>query len=198
MGVFSLPVIQITLVNSLTGVYHSPYLPGVQRLSLFMKLVLNKKSRPAPRFSSKRRYVRSARLDQRADALSAQHFANFAPVFIYANRLQVWAKSPATGFLRPGTVVTKSRLFPAMRTCSHNNTSFAIYPYLKPGLSIPGNQPSKFTTKHNQQQAKINGSSGFAVKNSRFGGVRAASPPAHPQIWVPATAIPREPNQSFS
>ena len=133
MGLFPLPVVEFTLVNSLTGVYHSPYLPGVQRLSLFMKLLLNKKSRPAPRFSSKRSGIRSARLYKRADALSAQYLANLSPVFIDANRLQVWAESPASGLLRPGAVVTKSCLFSTMRTCSHNSTSFARYPYLKPG-----------------------------------------------------------------
>ena len=134
MGVFPLPVIEFTLVNSLAGVYHSPYLPGMQRLSLYTTLWLNKKSRPTPRFSSKRRFIRSARLYQRADALSAQYLANLSPVFIDANRLQVWAKSPASGLLRPGAVVTKSCLFSTMRTSSHNSTSFAKYPYLKPGM----------------------------------------------------------------
>jgi len=133
MGLFPLPVAEFTLVNSLAGVYHSPYLRGVQRLSLFMTLLLNKKSRLTPRFLSKQRCIRSARLYKRADALGAQHFANLSPVFIDANRLQVWAKSPASGLLRPRTVVTKSRLFSTMCTCSHNSTSFARYPYLKPG-----------------------------------------------------------------
>lgn len=133
MGLFPLPVIEFTLVNSPAGVYHSPYLPGVQRLSLLTVSLLNKKSRLAPRFLSKRRCDQSARLNQRADALGAQHLANLAPVFIDADRLQVWAEGPGCGLLRPGTVATKSCLFSTMRTCSHNSTSFARDPYLKPG-----------------------------------------------------------------
>lgn len=117
---------------------------------------LNKKSRQSPRFSSMRGSYRSVRFYERADALGTQDLADLAPVFIDANGLQVWTKSPGSGLLRPGTVATKSRLFSTMSTCSHNCTSFARYPYLKPGWQniAPGNQPSKFTTKNNQEQAK--------------------------------------------
>jgi hypothetical protein len=71
--------------------------------------------------------------------------------------LQVWTKSPRSSLFRPGTVATKSCLLSTMRTCSHNSTSFARYPYLKPGMQnltvMPGNQPGKFTTKTIRRQA---------------------------------------------
>jgi hypothetical protein len=37
------------------------------------------------------------------------------------------------------------------------------------------------------------GSLGFTVRGSRFGGVKAATPPSHPQIWAIITVVPKEP-----
>jgi hypothetical protein len=69
--------------------------------------------------------INSTGLNQSADALCTQHLANFAPIFIHTNSLQVWAKSTGGGFLRPGTITTKSRFLSTMCTLCHNSTSFS-------------------------------------------------------------------------
>ena len=65
-----------------------------------------------------------AGLYQGAHALGTQHLTYFAPLLVDRNRLQVRFKSPAGGFLRPGTVATKGRLLPAMLTLCHKRSSF--------------------------------------------------------------------------
>ncbi len=63
------------------------------------------------------------------------------------------------------------------------------------GLGYPGNyHPHTFPCIPAIPNATyFFGSLGLAGRSSRFGGVQAATPPAHPQIWAPTPAIPTEP-----
>jgi hypothetical protein len=58
---------------------------------------------------------------QGADALGAQHFTHHSTIFHHADRLEVRAKSPLSGLLRPRTVETKGCFLTAMCTFSHSS-----------------------------------------------------------------------------
>ena len=66
----------------------------------------------------------SASFHQGAQTLGAQQLADLAPILVNRNRLQVRLKGPASGFLGPGTVATKSGRLPTILAFGHNNLSF--------------------------------------------------------------------------
>lgn len=63
-------------------------------------------------------------LYQGADALGAQHLANFTPTFQHSNRLQVGPESPRSCLLGPWAVLTEGRLLATICTLSHFTNSF--------------------------------------------------------------------------
>lgn len=58
------------------------------------------------------------------DALCAHDLANFTSLIKYSDPLKIWTKCTPGGFLRPGTITTKSRLFPTILTLCHLTRSF--------------------------------------------------------------------------
>lgn len=90
---------------------------------------LKAKSRIAPRFSNALVLVRyrSGSLNQRPNALGAEHLAHLFPIFIHCNSLKVRFEGAWCRLFRPGAISSEGGFLTAMGAFSHNSTSLLLY-----------------------------------------------------------------------
>jgi hypothetical protein len=132
MVIFPLP---ITLAISLTQDYHSATqrrLENSQQKASGKRLKdIDKKitAGAAIFFLRKEMLNRLSGLYQSADAFGAQNLADFAPILVNTDGLQIRAEGSRSRFFRPRTVATEGRFLSTICTGSHYSFSFPAYGY---------------------------------------------------------------------
>jgi hypothetical protein len=86
-------------------------------------------ARAAIFFKINRGVDRLSSLYQGADALGAQHFADFLAILKHAHGLEIGLERPRGSFIGPGAIATEGRFLSAMCTLSHNSTSLSDHSY---------------------------------------------------------------------